>query len=1157
MAKRDDNDIKLAIRIAGEIDKSLGDSIDITKKKLRSLAIYAAKAEKNQTFGTAVSKMSSGIDRATDSALRMTKTIAGAAAGAGVALAGLGAASINAGSDFESAFAGIRKTVDATEQEYSSLEESIRNMAKDMPMTAVELSSIGEAAGQLGIQTENLEGFIKTMADLSVATNLTSDEGASEFAKFANITGMDQDKFDELGSTVVDLGNKMATTEADIVAMGMRLAGAGTQIGMSEADIMGFSAALSSVGIEAEMGGSALSKVMVDMQLAAETGSEALGTYANVAGMTAKEFQSLFKEDSAEAIIAFLSGLNDTERLGKSAIAVLDDMEIREVRLRDTLLRASSASDLFEGSLDIANTAFEENTALTKEAEQRYKTFESRLEMVQNRVTDVGISLYQDFRDPLSEVMGLALDATEDLKIFDDDTIEKMAEAAQEHIPTAVREIKEGANAFSDFAGPLMGSVINNLDLVGSGITGIGTAIVTLNVIKKIHEMSKAFGAMKLAMIGNPWTLAVGGIAALTGAIAAVTTKMKLAREEAKKANLAEHFGDISLSLEELEEAARQIVDNGNLNKLNLSMEELEKTSEIADDIRKASEEIEKLNWKITTGFELTDPDIELLTSSVDSIVSNAINLIQQSNYTATISVKALFGEDDETGNQIIEGFDSMYQQINEEVAQKGQELGEAYRKAMEDKVIEPFEMEQINQLKEELEKLTNEVAESLLNAKIERLAIQSEEGILTAESLKNLSSEVQEVIQEKSTSREQSADYALAQLEQQREKSLSGEIKPEDEAYLSETVYQERKSAVADQLFQGNMQDLLTGLKFSTDAIAKEYEEDINQAIQGSIDEVIKNIEYGNNTDLLLTDESIKDVLKNQLGNPTIDAITEMWEGAVEAQYNQLRELVAQAEEEGRQIPDELMKAAQEALSDADVIGDIAGKSMESTISRFSEELEDSTEFQTALEKVIRKGNQIPEALGEGIESNQIAIDDAVKNVYIRTWQKVEDEFSKTIDTDVDISLKLKPVFSNKREAIQRVQSMRQTALKFGSSGQPVTLHAEGGIFDQPHLGLVAEAGPEAVIPLNGSNNAKSLWQRAGEALGLLAPSNQGDSTIPPMTGSYEQGGDTYHIIYSPVLQGASEETLQRAARMSLEEFDRYMQQYLKSKRRTSLSPA
>ena len=180
---------------------------------------------------------------------------------------------------------------------------------------------------------------------------------------------------------------------------------------------------------------------------------------------------------------------------------------------------------------------------------------------------------------------------------------------------------------------------------------------------------------------------------------------------------------------------------------------------------------MKKLNWKITTGFELTDPDIELLTSSVDSIVSNAINLIQQSNYTATISVKALFGEDDETGNQIIEGFDSMYQQINEEVAQKGQELGEAYRKAMEDKVIEPFEMEQINQLKEELEKLTNEVAESLLNAKIERLAIQSEEGILTAESLKNLSSEVQEVIQEKSTSREQSADYALAQLEQQREK--------------------------------------------------------------------------------------------------------------------------------------------------------------------------------------------------------------------------------------------------------------------------------------------------------------------------------------------------------------------------------------------------
>ena len=128
---------------------------------------------------------------------------------------------------------------------------------------------------------------------------------------------------------------------------------------------MGLSAALSSVGIEAEMGGSAMSKVMINMQLAVETGNESLKSFAHVAGMSADEFARAYKEDAANALIAFLSGLNDTERLGMSAIAVLDEMEISEVRLRDTLLRAAGASDLFDNSIELANEAFEENTALS------------------------------------------------------------------------------------------------------------------------------------------------------------------------------------------------------------------------------------------------------------------------------------------------------------------------------------------------------------------------------------------------------------------------------------------------------------------------------------------------------------------------------------------------------------------------------------------------------------------------------------------------------------------------------------------------------------------------------------------------------------------------------------------------------------------------
>ncbi len=846
-------DIKLAIRIAGEIDKSLDSSVKLTKKQIRSLAIEAARANQSVTLGKAVDSMSGGIDSVTHKAVTMTKMVSGAAVGSGVVLAGVGTAAAEAGSDFESAFAGIRKTVDATEQQYDALEDSIRSMSKNMPMAATELAGIGEAAGQLGVQTENLEEFIQTMADLSVATNLTSEEGAAEFAKFANIVKMPQDKFDELGSTVVALGNNMATTEADIVSMGMRLAGAGEQVGMNEADIMGLSAALSSVGIEAEMGGSAMSKVMINMQLAVETGNESLKSFAHVAGMSADEFARAYKEDAANALIAFLSGLNDTERLGMSAIAVLDEMEISEVRLRDTLLRAAGASDLFDNSIELANEAFEENTALSKEASQRYATFESRLEMTKNRVNDVGISLYQNFRDPLNDVLGLTLDVTDSLAIFDEETIQALSESAREHIPTAVREIKEGANVLTDFAGPVMGTAINNLDLIGSGIVGIGAAIVTLNVIKKVNDMSKAFGNMKVAMMGNPWTLAVGGMAALVGVISAVRTKLKLAREDAKKANLERHFGEIALSMGEVEEIAEKIVDNGNLDHLNQFITEMGKTQDAARNIHNLSEEINKITWKVGTGFELSETDKDTLKESIESMAQESISLVEQSNYTATVSVQALFGTDSEAGRELITGFNAMYAQINGEVETLGRQLGDAYSTALEDGVIDMDEAKIISELQGKLARITAEVSQSQFEAKMDRITMEHGGMALTAESLQNVQAEINEVTNEQMANQRQSLEYALGQLNLQREKSLSGEYAPDSEAYLSPSSYADARVALENQFNSQQMEISLPALQFSTDSITSAYKNTIDELTatmgentQTAINEILNMIQVG-----------------------------------------------------------------------------------------------------------------------------------------------------------------------------------------------------------------------------------------------------------------------------------------------------------------------
>lgn len=255
----------------------------------------------------------------------------------------LGSAAIKASISYESAFTSVRKTVNATEEEFAALSDEIKGMSTEIATSADDIAEVVAIAGQLGIGTDYLTTFARTMIDLGNSTDIVASEAASTLAKFANITNMDQSLFGNLGSTLVQLGNNFATTESSIMMMAMRLAAAGHQVGLSEAQILGFATALSSVGIEAEMGGSAFSKALIKMEVAAATGGEALTDFATVAGMTEAQFKALWDADPATAFQAFIVGLSQMDEQGMSAIATLEEIGISEIRLRDTLLRATNA----------------------------------------------------------------------------------------------------------------------------------------------------------------------------------------------------------------------------------------------------------------------------------------------------------------------------------------------------------------------------------------------------------------------------------------------------------------------------------------------------------------------------------------------------------------------------------------------------------------------------------------------------------------------------------------------------------------------------------------------------------------------------------------------------------------------------------------------
>lgn len=361
--------------------------------------------ELNREFGQGAHKVAAYGSKISGVGRSMAAAGAAATLGLTVPILGLAGASVAAGSAIDSAFSGLKKTVDAPASTLQNIRQEMEDMVMGgTPFDLTELLGIGETAGQLGIDTSNIVSFTKTIADLKVTTNL-GDEAATTLARIANITGLPQTEFEKLGSAIVALGNTTATTEAEIAAMMMRLSGAGRQIGLSVPDIAAISASLSSVGVEAEAGGTAFSQLFMRLSSAVAGGGEDLEKFAKVAGLSGEKFATLFGEDAAGALKQLLTGLNRLE--GKDAILALEEMGIEGARLRDVMLRSAGAVDIMSEALKTAEDEFGAGTALAKEAAIRYASFASQVKNLWAQVKLLGADIFDVIAGPL--LSGIAI----------------------------------------------------------------------------------------------------------------------------------------------------------------------------------------------------------------------------------------------------------------------------------------------------------------------------------------------------------------------------------------------------------------------------------------------------------------------------------------------------------------------------------------------------------------------------------------------------------------------------------------------------------------------------------------------------------------------------------------------------------------------------
>lgn len=804
---------------------------------------------------------------------------------------------IDASIEFESAMAGVAKTTDLTDDELAAMGDALQEMSTRIPTAASDLAAITEAAGQLGIQKENLLDFTEVMANLGVATNLSAEEAASSLAKFANVVKMDADNYDRLGSVIVALGNNFATTERDIVSMATRIASTGAIIELSEPQIMAIATALSSVGIEAEAGGSAISKLLKNMEVSAksygtanetirETGytlrelelladqdskgfkelagslgmtsgelknfmnqKKTLEQFADVAGMTAEAFIDLWGRDAVQALDAFIGGLNDTDRTGQSAVQTLNDMGLTEIRLSNAVLSLASNGHILTDSVELANQAWDENNALAKEAETRYATTESKMQLLDNSVQALKASIGDQLTPALRNFADAGIDATKWAKDF-----------IQQH----------------EWVVPVIGGLASSMGAL-TAIIG-GYFIATKTVIPIIQAFNTALAA-------NPAALAAVAIGAVVTALAAFielrgktdTTLDDLIDRTKDLANAAQESAD---AYEETKAAME--TQDAEIERMTERVKELAAKEELsAEEKAEMLELIKRLNAAVPDLALAWDEETHSLNMSVEAMEKRIRLQRDQEKLTAAVQHKLDLEEQlaqaEENHNALLE--------TRAELQQKIDEITEKYTRNGQVQLQSRAYQDEIRGLKQEYAELggaiqTSESSMESMRGQLDATKAEIEGYSGAVETAKAAVNELSEAEEEAAKAAKEAAkltEEAIEEAEAAAEKAVDfmlEQIEDLNEAYAAsyEACYKALSGAMdlwgeAEDKTKVSIEEMIANLEKQMEAEAKYFDNLLaleQAAAEGriQISDSMRSVLSQNNEDAKLLAQNLVDTL-------------------------------------------------------------------------------------------------------------------------------------------------------------------------------------------------------------------------------------------------------------------------------------------------------
>lgn len=1103
---------KVKIQIGGEKDSSLDKAFSQTKRELDNL--YRFSKRTNQSFLSSVNKMDAFADKTFSF---MAKGAAAASAG----ITGALAASTAAGASFESQMSTVQAISQASESEMARLKALAKQMGIETKFSATEagqgLEYMAMAGWDVDSMLAGLPGIMNLAAaseeDLGQVSDIVTDAmtafnlEASRSAEFADV-----------------LAQASARSNTDVAMMGQTfkyVAPVAGALGFSIQDTATAIGLMANAGIKGEQAGTSLRAIFSRI---VKPTAEVASAMERIGGLSVTNSDGSMRslDEILRDLRAGFSGLSESERASTAA-------SLAGQEAMSGMLALVNASD--EDYEKLSDSIYHAKGAAEEMAGVRMDNLKGDVTLLKSSAEGAGIAIYEGLSEPFREGVQTG---TEWLNSF--------TESVEENLPTIRREVKSAGNALMGFADPVLelGSwFLQHPEVIQGGLTGLVSALLTFKAAKGITSAVKLFGSLS-GMI-TAWPVAATGLA--IGGIVGITSAMKAAARERAAKNLAEHFGDVTLSIEELGEAAKHVLGDD----LFFGIEEMERSSTRADDyyqtMKDSMEAVQKMDWKLSMGIELKEGDAQEYVAAVDAYVQNAQDYITEKGYELNLAVDLVMGE---AGTGLSEDSGAFYQALLAQL----DPLKENISAALQDITENGLTLDKqkiVNDYLGQMAEITSMITEAENAAKLQMIQGKYAGAALDADSFQNLQAELANYTEQAIQSTDEAYQKVLTSLNAQRlagEKGMEGGISQEE--------FDARSAEAAQGYYQSKAETILNGQQAMVDTIMATYGDEIepvldsvNQKLDEKVGEVMTNPYNMLPEDFMqelqwAIDEAMGEA---ELPSDAQDALGMLVKG-MEPSEEQMTQLINQMKQSGQAIP----QAFLEGMQSIDMIRAASGDE-EGLWGTVGQIIAESPEQALVLEAARQQGAMFPQAAFNAIEAEYPNADTAARQFL----EHLKSSFETGITANVPVSVSINTMMTPEG----------QTAVgKLRNSAKNLPGHAEGGIFDTPHIAAFAEKGPEAVVPLDGSQKAISIWQEAGKLLGAYENNSysriyeslsqngpRSDSAVPAGAG-YERGA------FQPVINiygNTNREDINNGLMMTFEKWKEYMERYEDGRRRVS----